>query len=134
MKIVRFKFVLCLLTAAALAPAAAGELSTEKNTEGSVTVTVTPQSLSNDASTWDFNIVLDTHSQVLSDDLAKSALLLDESGGRQAPLAWEGAGPGGHHREGVLRFKAIAPLPRTVELQIQRPNEAAPRTFRWELQ
>jgi hypothetical protein len=70
-----------------------------------VTIKVTPRSLASTADNWEFTIVFDTHSQDLSDDLLKSARLLDGVGGQQSPMAWEGAPPGGHHREGVLRFK-----------------------------
>ena len=104
MKRSTFALALCVAAAVTLASATAAELTTQKNTQRGVTVTVTPQSLAGETKTWDFKIVLETHGQDLSDDLASSALLLDDSGGRQAPLAWEGAGPatgtGGRHDEG----------------------------------
>ena len=68
-----------------------------------------------------------------SNDLAKSAVLIDKSGARHLPLAWDGAKPGGHHREGVLRFKPLSPLPDSIELQVMRPGEPTPRSFRWKL-
>ena len=77
--------------------------------------------------------MLDTHSTDLSDDLTKSAVLVDGSGKRYMPVTWDGAGPGGHHREGVLRFKPISPRPQSLELQIARNGETAPRAFRWQL-
>jgi len=122
-----------LLAVGCLVPAAAVELATQNSTLNGVTVAVTPRTLSGDAEIWDFNIVLDTHSQDLSDDLAKSVVLLDGSGARYEPVAWDGAGPGGHHREGVLRFKRITPQPQTIELQISRDGESNARVFRWEL-
>lgn len=125
--------LVCLLSAAIVLPAAAAELGAQKSTDRGVTVTVTPQNLSRGAKTWDFKVVLDTHSQDLSDDLTKSAVLLDESGRGYMPLAWDGAAPGGHHREGVLRFKPLAAQPQAIELQIMRPGEPAPRLFRWQL-
>jgi hypothetical protein len=69
----------------------------------------------------------------LSDDLMQTAVLLDDAGRKRSPVAWEGAGPGGHHREGVLKFRPLAPAPAAVELQIQRAGEAKPRSFRWRL-
>jgi hypothetical protein len=123
----------CLLSAAVLLPAAATELATQKSSDRGVTVAVTPQNVSGDARSWDFKIVLDTHSGDLSDDLVKSTVLLDGTGAKHAPVAWDGAGPGGHHREGVLRFKPITPPPAAVELQIARPGEPKPRSFRWQL-
>jgi len=77
--------------------------------------------------------VLDTHAGELNDDLVKTATLLDDKGGRYVPVQWEGAGPGGHHREGALKFKPVSPTPATIELQIKRAGEANPRTFRWQL-
>jgi len=121
------------LTAAVALQTIAAELGTQESSDRGVTVAVTPQTLASNASTWNFKIVLDTHSADLSDDLVKSAVLLDEKGGRHAPIAWDGAAPGGHHREGVLRFKPIAPQPRSIELQIRRGGEAAPRSFRWQI-
>jgi hypothetical protein len=123
----------CLLSAALVLPAAAAELGVQKSTNRGVTITVTPQNLSRGAKTWDFKVVLDTHSAELSDDLVKTTVLLDGTGGRYAPVAWDGAAPGGHHREGVLRFKPLAAQPQAIELQIMRPGESAPRLFRWQL-
>lgn len=126
--------VVCLLAATAAFAAAAAELGTRKSSDHGVTVTVTPKNVASDAKTWDFTVVLDTHSADLNDDLAKSALLFDGAGGQLAPIAWDGAPPGGHHREGVLRFKPVSPQPLAIELQIARPGESKPRTFRWQLQ
>jgi hypothetical protein len=98
-----------------------------------VTVKVTPKDVAPDAAAWVFAVVLDTHSRDLSDDLVKNAVLLDARGARHAPIAWEGAPPGGHHREGVLRFKGLGPAPGAFELQIRRPGEGAARVFRWNL-
>ena len=119
---------------AAVSPAQAAELDTQKSSDRGVTVAVTPQNLSGDARSWDFKIVLDTHSADLNDDLVKSSFLLDGAGGRLAPAAWDGAPPGGHHREGLLRFKPISPRPQSIELRITRAGEDAPRSFRWQLE
>ena len=89
----KFAITASLLAASCFLPAAAVELATQESSQNGVTVAVTPRTLSSDAETWDFNIVLDTHSQDLSDDLAKSAVLLDGSGARYEPVAWDGAGP-----------------------------------------
>ena len=116
---------------AAGAPAA--EPAAQRSSSGGVTVAVTPQNLAAGAKSLDFKVVLDTHSGELNDNLVKTAALLDDKGGRHVPVKWDGAGPGGHHREGTLRFNAIAPRPASVELQIQRPGESKPRSFRWQL-
>ena len=98
--------------------------------ERGIKVTVTPQSISSEAKTWDFRVVLETHTQDLSDDLSKSSVLIAD-GKQYLPIAWEGAPPGGHHRKGLLRFKAIAPQPKSMELQIRLAGDASPRSFKW---
>jgi len=123
-----------LFAATAASPAGAAELATQKSADRGVTVEVTPSNLSAGAGTWDFKVVLDTHSVELNDDLVKTTTLLDDKGRRHVPVQWEGAGPGGHHREGVLKFKPVSPAPAAIELQIRRAGEADPRSFRWKLQ
>jgi hypothetical protein len=134
MRALKQAILMCLLAAAAAFPVAAAELATQKSSDGGVTVSVTPQNLGASAKSWDFKIVLDTHSQDLSDDLVKSAVLLDGTGVQLAPVGWDGAAPGGHHREGILRFKPVTPQPVAIELRITRSGETSPRSFRWRLQ
>ena len=109
------------------------DLGSRTSSAGGVTVTVTPKVIAPAAATWEFAVTLDTHSQDLGDDLVKSSVLVDAKGDRHAPLAWEGAPPGGHHRSGVLRFRGLGAQPEALELQIRRAGEAAPRSFRWKL-
>ncbi len=118
--------------AAALGRAAEVTTGPQTSQQGAVTITVAPHGVSAKATTWDFDVKLETHTQALDDDLTKSATLLAD-GKSYRPLSWEGSPPGGHHRKGVLRFPAITPLPAAVELQIQRSGETVPRTFRWPL-
>ena len=122
-----------ILLGALLAVNAAAQLATQKQSANGVTFAVTPGDLSADAKVWEFRIALDTHSQDLSDDLVKTAVLADDRGNEFPPLAWEGAAPGGHHRAGVLKFDAPAVRPQAVELRIRRPGEPKARVFRWEL-
>src|SRR3989344_4249305 len=98
--------------------AVAGEWETKINSEPPVTVKVTPVEFGKDARTWKFDIVLDTHSGSLDVDLLQAVLLADDTGNTYKPISWEGPGPGGHHREGVLLFDAIAPFPSYVELHV----------------
>ena len=127
--------VACLAAQPLAAQGPASPLPARASTENGVTVRVTPGNLApREAKTWEFKIVLDTHSQDLGDDLVKSAVLVDGQGRQYRPTGWDGAAPGGHHREGVLRFDALSPPPRAIELQIRRPGEARPRAFRWELE
>lgn len=128
-----YRLAVGLVLALLMATSAAAQLAPQKSTQSGVTVAVTPAELDASSKVWAFKIVLDTHSQDLSDDLAKSAVLVDAQGRQSSPVAWEGAAPGGHHREGVLKFEAITPRPQAVELRIARPGEAEPRSFRWEL-
>ncbi|HJS36601.1 MAG TPA: hypothetical protein VJ789_00560 [Burkholderiales bacterium] len=114
-------------------PASAAELGARSSSAAGVTVKVTPKDVSPQAAVWTFAVVLDTHSQDLRDDLATSTALVDARGGRHAPLAWEGAAPGGHHRAGVLRFKGLGVQADAIELQIHRAGEQAPRVYRWKL-
>jgi hypothetical protein len=118
---------------AASTEAATPNLAAQTVSARGVTIKATPRNLATNAGSWEFAIVFDTHSAELNDDVVKSSLLLDGAGGRFAPTAWEGAPPGGHHREGVLRFNPVSPKPHAIELQITRAGEDAPRSFRWQL-
>ena len=117
----------------ASAPARSAELGTRTSTAAGVTMKVTPRNVAAQVAVWEFTVVLDTHSQELSDDLVKAASLIDARGDRHPPLAWEGAAAGGHHRSGVLRFKGLGEPRDAIELQIRRAGEPAPRVFRWKL-
>lgn len=116
-------------TAGALA---AGNLAPQSSSQSGVTVKVTPRSLA--GAEWEFEVVFDTHSGDLKDDLLKAAVLIADGSAPSSPTGWQGDGPGGHHRQGVLRFKApAAAAPATVELRLNRAGESAPRVFRWRL-
>ena len=108
----------------------AAELAPQISNEREIKVTATLQNIPNVAKTWDFQVVLETHTKALNDDMAKSAVLIAD-GKQYQPLSWEGAPPGGHHRKGMLRFKAIAPPPASVELQIRLAGDPSPRSFKW---
>ncbi len=111
-----------------------GQLAQQKDVANGVTVAVTPpQGFAPGAESWNFTVVFDTHTQDLADDLMASALLRDAKGTEFKPIAWDGPPPGGHHREGRLRFTPIVPQPDSVELRIKREGEDAPRVFRWQL-
>lgn len=130
-RVISQTLALFVIFAFAAGTLAAGNLPPQTSSQSGVTVKVTPRSLAGSA--WEFVVVFDTHSQELKDDPAKSAVLVVDGGAPSSPAGWEGDGPGGHHRKGVLRFKAAAPSPATLELRLQRPAEAAPRVFRWQL-
>ena len=111
---------------------AAAAMATQSSSEQGVTVKATPRSAGLDNPRWEFSVVLDTHSSDLSDDLATTATLITADGREFKPVAWTGAAPGGHHREGVLEFSVPQPWPRAVELKLQREGEATARSFRWQ--
>lgn len=124
--------LVCATLAMSVGPsAAAAALAPVTTSEAAVTVKVTPRSLA--GATWEFDVVFDTHSQELTDDLVKAAVLVAADGSEVAPLEWKGAAPGGHHRAGVLRFKALNPAPAWVVLRITRTGESKPRVFQWKV-
>ena len=110
---------------------AAPALPTQTSSQSGVTVKITPRTLA--AGTWEFEVVFDTHSQELTDDLEKTAVLVSDARASHSPLQWQGDPPGGHHRKGVVQFKPVSPMPAAIELQIKRNGETAPRLFRWKL-
>ena len=118
---------------AALAQTSTDATATRSSSDRGVTVKVTPKLIGSIDSRWEFSIVLETHSADLNDDLTQSATLTTNDGRTLKPTGWVGAGPTGHHREGVLAFEVPAPRPTMIELRIARPGESAPRTFRWQL-
>jgi hypothetical protein len=113
---------------------AAGQaLAPQTNSEGGVSVKVTPRNISRNSASWDFEVALNTHTGDLSQDLAQSSALIDAQGKPHAPIAWEGDPPGGHHRRGILRFKPLAAQPQTLELRINGVGGVETRVFRWQL-
>lgn len=106
---------------------------TKTDEQSPVTIKVTPIELDGDIETWRFVIVFDTHSGSLDEDLTKVSVLSDDKGNVYQPAAWEGPGPGGHHREGVLVFNAINPAPMYVELKIKDVGGIAERLFKWNI-
>lgn len=118
-----------LLTAVVAAPA----LPARTRDTGGVRVVVTPKALAPGAAVWEFQVVMDTHTKPLNENMAEVAVLVDDAGRRSAPTAWQGAGPGGHHREGLLQFAVPAEMPAAVELRISGIGGPDIRTFRWQL-
>lgn len=107
---------------------------TKINDQPPVTIKVTPVKFGKDAQIWKFDIVFDTHSVELDQDLMQIATLVDDKENVYRPTAWEGAGPGGHHREGILVFDPINPFPQSVELKIKDVGGIPERSFKWNIQ
>lgn len=113
---------------------AKSEWQAQTNSEGPISITVTPEVLGGGADEWRFKVAFDTHSGSLGEDLMTVATLFDDKGNVYKPIAWEGPGPGGHHREGILVFDAVNPMPSFVELKIIDVGGVAERSFRWGMQ
>jgi len=113
--------------------AAAPALTARSSNAAGVNVVVTPKALAPGVPVWEFEIVLDTHTKPLNDNLAQAAVLVDDAGRRFAPTGWQGDPPGGHHRKGLLRFSAPVEMPSAVQLEIAGVGGAGTRSFRWDL-
>ena len=109
-------------------PAAADGLETRTATVGAVDVTITPTRV--DATGATFDLAFDTHSVDLDLDIARQATLTVD-GQPWNDSAWDGTGPGGHHREGTLTFTAAGPAAGDAVLSIEGLD--GPVTARWAL-
>ena len=112
-------------------PSASSELSTQQSDAGRVTIDVTPLTLS--GVTWEFEVALNTHSVDLGFDLTKVGALRCDRGQEFEAIAWDGSGPGGHHRSGVLKFAAPDHPISYVEVVIRDVAKVSERTFKWEV-
>ena len=125
----RFAAILAVLISVGVA---AWPSVTQKSVVHGVSVAVTPGSLDEKATVWDFAVAYDAQApRTLKDDEPLDQFVLVGNGQRMKPLAWEGDRDGAHHRAGILKFIAIQPKPKDLELQLQRPAEKAPRIFRF---
>lgn len=109
------------------------QMETKTNDQPPVVIEVTPLALGAADAAWEFQITFTTHSGSLDDDPMQVAVLVDDEGREYKPIRWEGPGPGGHHREGILVFNAIEPLPEYIDLTIRNVGSVAERTFRWDI-
>ncbi|KKW18307.1 MAG: hypothetical protein UY60_C0015G0005 [Parcubacteria group bacterium GW2011_GWB1_50_9] len=104
---------------------------TKIDEEPPVTIEITPIEFGQAASKWKFNVIFTTHSGSLDFDPMQVASITDDKGGVSQPVAWEGPGPGGHHREGILIFNVPNPAALGVELKIKDVGGVAERLFIW---
>jgi len=105
-------------------------LESQTNYEGAVVVSVVPIKSIDDS--WGFEIILDTHSVELNDDLTKTSILIADNKSYY-PIAWDGDSPGGHHRSGILRFNFILPQPTSITIKILEVGGIKERNFIWRL-
>jgi len=91
-------------------------IATKTDSRGEVTVEATPKNIQEGI--FEFEIVMDTHSVALDQDMVAVSKLIDDRGIEYRPILWKGDGPGGHHRSGILRFEGIVPNPKSIKLTI----------------
>jgi hypothetical protein len=96
---------------------------------GEVTVKLTPERIDGDGAAFD--VAFDTHSVELGLDVAANARLVVE-GTAWTDATWGGAGPGGHHRDGTLRFTAAGEATGTAEVTIDGLPEPVRATWNLE--
>jgi len=125
--------VAALLAAAVAAPANAADYERQTSNENGVRVDVVPREVEK-GKTARFEIRLNTHSVALSQDLKTVSVLETDSGSVLRPEQWEGSGPGGHHRRGVLYFSALPSDTGEVTLTIKDIAGVPERTFRWKVE
>lgn len=77
-----------------------------------------------------FRILMDTHSGVLSADLAAGSVL-EVDGVEWSNPSWSGDPPGGHHRQGELAFQAAGDATRSATLSFG--GFSAPVDATWSL-
>jgi len=109
------------------------KLESKVDDQALVTVAVTPINISSQSKEWKFDIVMDTHSVELDQDMTESAVLIDGQDKEYKPIGWEGPS-GGHHREGVLVFDPIEPMPKYIELKIKNIGGVTERLFKWNIE
>jgi hypothetical protein len=74
--------------------------------QGAVTVKITPLNLDKPGDTLNFDVSMNTHSVDLSMDLTTLATLTTDTGLSIQAAKWEAPG-GGHHTDGTLSFPAM---------------------------
>ncbi len=111
-----------------------GNWETKTDDQPPIAIKVTPVELGKNMETWKFQVIFDTHSGSLDDDLLTVASLVDDKGSVYQPTAWEGPGPGGHHREGTIIFNPVQPLPEYIELKIKNVGGVSERSFKWNIE
>jgi hypothetical protein len=112
-------------------PSSGWDLAPQSDSGGRVTIEVAPLALSEDV--WEFKVALNTHSVDLSFDLTEVSRLRCDRGQEFEAVAWDGSGPGGHHRSGVLQFAALDHPTSALEIVIRDVAKVPERVFRWDV-
>lgn len=124
-------------TSTALPTSAPAANLTRTDTQGAVEFTVAPLNLQANATTLEFQVVMDTHSVDLSWDLAAQSVLKTDTGLEVAGSQWTAGS--GHHYENTLVFPAqtkdgnpLLAAAKTLTLTIKN-TDVPERSFVWEL-
>lgn len=118
-------------------PVAGSSDLSRTDSQGAVTVKITPLNLDKPGDTLKFDVAMDTHSVDLSMDLTTLATLTTDTGLTIQASKWEAPG-GGHHAEGSLSFpalkdgKSILDGAKKLTLTITGIDNAS-RMFTWDL-
>ncbi len=117
-------------TAAPTAMPTVVALPSQSVSGGGVVVTVKPITLA-PGEPAAFDVAMNSHSVEIVEDMVAATVLRDDAGNQFPATAWEGAGPGGHHREGVIRFGTLSGEPKELVLVIRGVAKVPERVFRW---
>lgn len=107
------------------------------DSQGAVTVKITPLNLDKPGDTLKFDVSMNTHSVDLSMDLSTLAILVTDTGLTLQASKWDAPG-GGHHAEGTLSFsamkdgKSILDGAKKLTLTITGIDKST-RSFTWDL-
>ena len=123
----KFALILAVLISVGVA---AWPSVTQKSVVQGVTVAVTPGNVAADSGLWDFAVAFSSSGKRLDDAVMENFVLVGD-GRSMKPLTWEGEKAGGKHRVGVLKFIAIQPRPKEMQLQMTRNGEGKPRVFKF---
>lgn len=109
-----------------------GKFTSQVNEEANVSIEVTPK-VAEIGKDTQFQIAFNTHSVDLSFDVTKTVILVDDKGNNYTDSSWDGAGPGGHHRDGFLSFNTPLKDTKYIELIIKDVAGVPERKFRWNI-
>ncbi len=112
--------------------------ATKTDSQGMVTVELTPENLDNPGDRLVFDVSMNTHSVDLGMDLSKLATLATDTNQSIPASGWDGPNEGGHHVSGKLTFPAIiggkSALEGASQVTVTITGVDAPsRVFTWQL-
>jgi len=106
---------------------------TKERSEENVTISVTPQTLTENAEP-SFYIEFETHSVELDFDVSAITTLVDDRENSFGQATWEGSPPGGHHRKGTLSFaNNLSKSTKNVTLTFKDISNVPARIFTWKV-